>query len=506
MIAITILPYETQFVRAVKRKNKIKIVNSYSELDPILDAIRDGDYDSIYSVLQEVVELTKNKNEEYFIVIPDTEFQIGTEDYAEYKNETLENNIDFLRVNDIKADEKYFSFPMQMKTSSQWLRSYYAIDKSKIDILIKVAKDLNMVIKNIEPLSIAYMRYLRMGSDQVYFLEFNNDFMELIFFNPISGMYKFQIENISLEDAKRANKNEIHEILDKEIEVAHSYFLNTIHYVNPNQKIVVVASPDIQNKLAYPSKENEFIKINLVHMDDIVEKNEPEFAIGIGSLLQSLSVTNESDFYNLFKHTYILNTNLLPNSFIKQNTLLQDSNTIKRKAKIIAIALACLSVFEMGATVNFNSVSIPDKLQSDFDIANAKIKALENEKKTIEDANATNEHPVEILSNLLAQKPDNQAVGFTDFEISAQEGKRQTDWIKLGLISNDSLQIKEYVDRLSTNEMFGTVNVSSIDNNQNGAKAAEITILRPGQEEQQAKSKAKLANENKDKEKTNEAK
>ena len=75
MIAITLLPFETQYVRAKEHKEKLKIVKTSDDFNPMLEAFRNNNYEYLFDTLKDIVTFTKNKSEEYYFIIPDTEFE-----------------------------------------------------------------------------------------------------------------------------------------------------------------------------------------------------------------------------------------------------------------------------------------------------------------------------------------------------------------------------------------------------------------------------------------------
>ena len=67
-----------------------------------------------------------------------------------------------------------------MKTNDKWLKTYYTISKQNIDTLLKVAEDLDIVVKTIEPLSIALFRYMNNWQNETYIIEINKDKSDLV--------------------------------------------------------------------------------------------------------------------------------------------------------------------------------------------------------------------------------------------------------------------------------------------------------------------------------------
>lgn len=488
MIVLTLLPFETQCVKAVKRKNKIKVINTFEDFDSIVDALKENDIESVINVLREVINFTKGKREEFYFVLPDTFFQISSEHYEDYRVENQSSYMDFLRSNDIDVAGSYFSLPAQMKTADEWYKTYFVIDKNIIDVLIQATKQLNIVVKAIEPASISIMRYLNIWQTQTYILTISREATDVVFYTPLVGFFKFQLD-LSGEELKNADTREIQDALEKALNKVDIYFYQKLNgYVNPSGNIYIIAPEALKQKILRIN-EKKYVVVNSVNNSAYVENDDNYFAIGIGSFLQLI---NDENFYQLPPCFYMENANILPNNLLNQNNIIQTKMIVQKQSKLIAAGLITLIAFQIGAIAHFSSITIPDKIKNDFEIANAKIKSLETEEKTISTAAAENENPMEILSNLLQVKPQNDDLGFTELTVMASEAKKNNDWIKINLISDDSLKIREYVTRLQDNPMFGPINVNEINNNANGAKTAEITINKPNvTKSKDAKNKSK---------------
>lgn len=499
MISLVLLPYETQYIRATRnKKNKLKIVKTSNDFNPILEAFRTNNYEFLYETLKEIVDFTKNKSEEYYFVIPDTEFNdINTATYSEYKFENEENDLDFLKQNGVDIKNNYYCFPTQMKTNDEWLKTYYTISKKNIDTLLEVSKELKMIIKSIEPLSVSLFRYLNKWDKETYILEINNKKSDLIFFSPIFGFYKYQL-NIDFASSFYYAHNDITENINTNLEFIDNYFAKKLKgFMNADNNIIIIASEREKQLIQYTAPTNKsYIKTLSTNHADLIINNNNYFAYGIGSLLQILNEGFDLFFYKTLDCLFVKDSNILPKDFVSDISLIQEKYNIQTKSRLLGSILLGFIILQIGAILHFSSIDIPEKLQDDYSLANKEIKTLEQQEKIINQTSSLKEKPLEILSMLLREKPSNSNLGFTKLDlISPTEKSKNNDWIKLGLISNDSLIIKEYVTKLTDNKNFGTINVTSIDNNAQGAKVAEISILKPGQE---LKSKSNVNKDNKE--------
>lgn len=486
MIVLTLLPFETQCVKVIRRRDKIKVINAYEDFDPIIDALEDGDSEAIINVLRDIISVTKGKREDFYFVLPDTLFQINSEHYEDYKLENKTSYTDFLRSNDIDTENSYFSLPSQMKTNDEWYKSYFVINKKIIDNLILATQSLNLMVKAVEPASIAVMRYLNCWQTQAYILTITKETTDAVFYTPLVGFFKFQLD-ISGEELKNSDGEEIREIFINALKKMDIYFYQKLKgYVNPNGNVYIIAPEALKRKISRLDENKKIVNTDI--QNSYIENGDSYFAIGIGSALKLISDMKE-DFYQLPPCFYLQNANLMPDSLLNQNNVIQTKILINRQSKIITAVLIVLVMFQIGAIFNFNSVTIPDEIQSDFNVANAKIKSLEKEEKTISAASEENEKPIDILSNVLIMKPQNKDLGFTQFTITSPKVKTNVDWIKINLISDDSLKIREYVTKLQNNPMFGKINVTEINNNANGAKTAKITIAKPDTKNNNKKDK-----------------
>lgn len=108
-----------------------------------------------------------------------------------------------------------------MKTNDKWLKTYYTISKQNIDTLLKVAEDLDIVVKTIEPLSIALFRYMNNWQNETYIIEINKDKSDLVFYSPIFGFYKYQL---SLNMNNFNNDTNLVENINEDLKYADNYF------------------------------------------------------------------------------------------------------------------------------------------------------------------------------------------------------------------------------------------------------------------------------------------
>ena len=168
MIAITIFEDTTQIVVSKKVKNKLEI-KSLISYKSIYEAYINKDVNALTMYLDEIVSLTKSKTDIYFI-LPDDKFNI---DYFYYPtNSEKQKDIDkFLQTNNIDTDKYYYSLPFNLKSTTFSWKTVYSIEKTYIDSLLQASKNVNLLIKSIEPLSFCAIRYKNTFQQETYIFE-----------------------------------------------------------------------------------------------------------------------------------------------------------------------------------------------------------------------------------------------------------------------------------------------------------------------------------------------
>lgn len=124
-----------------------------------------------------------------------------------------------------------------------------------------------------------------------------------------------------------------------------------------------------------------------------------------------------------------------------------------------------------------STITIPDSLKSNFDYANKQIISLKKENEIIQNVKKQTEPIQPILSDILANKPDNNTLGFTKLSINNSQDDKNNDWIKIDLVANEPMKIQEFSSNLNS-DRFKNIMLTKIDNTVDGINSAEISILK----------------------------
>ena len=136
-----------------------------------------------------------------------------------------------------------------MKTNDKWLKTYYTISKQNIDTLLKVAEDLDIVVKTIEPLSIALFRYMNNWQNETYIIELIRINQTWYFILLFLAFYKYQL---SLNMNNFNNDANLVENINEDLKYADNYFSKKLdNYLNANQDIILIMSERNKRSLNY---------------------------------------------------------------------------------------------------------------------------------------------------------------------------------------------------------------------------------------------------------------
>ncbi|WP_287763214.1 hypothetical protein [Megamonas sp.] len=470
MLAITIFEDTTQIVVGKKIKNKLEI-KSLISYKSIYEAYINKDVNSLTMYLDEIVSLTKSKTDIYFI-LPDDKFNV---DYFYYPtNSEKQKDIDkFLQTNNIDTNKYYYSLPFNLKSTTFSWKTVYSIEKTYIDSLLQASKNVNLLIKSIEPLSFCAIRYKNTFQQETYIFEIYKYSASIVMYSPLAGLFKMNLsKEYTIDNLKTKNSSMM---LSDALLQANAVAKNKFKAITGNADIHILSTKENISKLTFASTdENARIYKMRPNSNLIVKKyNQIEidtYYIGIGSLLQELEPPR-------LKYIKINSANILPEIVKESTKLIELEQNIKKTSKIALFIFTFIIGIQAAYLYYLNTIAIPDKLQLDFDYANKQIITLKKEDSIIQSVKKQTEPIQPILSEILISKPDNNTLGFTKLSINNSQNDKNNDWIKIDLVATEPMKIQEFSSNLNS-DRFKNIMLTKIDNTVENINSAEISITK----------------------------
>lgn len=470
MLAITIFEDTTQIVVGKKIKNKLEI-KSLISYKSIYEAYINKDVNSLTMYFDEIVSLTKCKTDIYFI-LPDAVFNIN---YFYYPtNSEKQKDIDkFLQTNNIDTNKYYYSLPFNLKSTTFSWKTVYSIEKTYIDSLLQASKNVNLLIKSIEPLSFCAIRYKNTFQQETYIFEIYKYGASIVMYSPLAGLFKMNLsKEYTIDNLKTKNSSMM---LSDALLQANAVAKNKFKAITGNADIHILSTKENISKLTFASTdENARIYKMRPNSNLIVKKyNQIEidtYYIGIGSLLQELEPPR-------LKYIKINSANILPEIVKESTKLIELEQNIKKTSKIALFIFTFIIGIQAAYLYYLNTIAIPDKLQLDFDYANKQIITLKKEDSIIQSVKKQTEPIQPILSEILISKPDNNTLGFTKLSINNSQNDKNNDWIKIDLVATEPMKIQEFSSNLNS-DRFKNIMLTKIDNTVENINSAEISITK----------------------------
>ena len=139
----------------------------------------------------------------------------------------------------------------------------------------------------------------------------------------------------------------------------------------------------------------------------------------------------------------------------------------KKKA---AIAAAAIFLAETGLIFYYGSVSVPDNLANEYQLAEPQMPLVDTEIDRINLQATEHQYPVEVLSALLSVKPQDCA-----FKTITIGDYINGDWIRLSIQSSNPASIQSYADSLAANDFFKEISLTDLKAGA-GIATADIVI------------------------------
>lgn len=472
LIGIYMHPDGTQIIQAKLKKNKIMEVSLAQCIEPYLQSLKDYDVNFLKEMFENIKSLTKTFYEEFYIVLPDTMFL--SIDCADFTND--DEYLSMIRERlQMEEDAIYTAFPIDCNTGVRNKRTSYVIKCDFVDALIQAAKESDVALVSVEPASFSYLRAVSSWREEHVMLEIYEDEATIVSFSPVAGLFRLDMPEISAHELSK-NAVQANELISRALAQHDLVAERTFETLNVNIPIEILddfddirAIPVLKDRLKDKKCFPKEIVQNLINKEE-----EPAWMIPLGTIMQVYA--DEDPLYETTpEFLHLQPANILP-AKVKLDSRFQRIKKIAKKYSRIAImCLIGISLVELVGVIYYGNIEIPDKLQADYDQAQAKIKDIDAEINLVKTAKAEHEYPMEALTELITQKP--QALGFRSIAIGSggQSKEDKSKWVECVVQTADPLVFRDYANVLSVDEMFKGVNINQISSNA-GVKIATIYI------------------------------
>lgn len=415
--------------------------------------------------------------EEIYIVLPDLLFNLV--DCFDYTNEEeIYNTIRERTGMDI--NDLYISMPLDTQPSLPAKKTIYAIEKKYIDLFIRASEESNITLTSIEPASMSFIRCLANWSLDQPIVEMFPKQATIVSYSPVGGMFKTDAANLSQEHLATYTSLE-----EADNEVKSAYAQNnfaaskTFRAMRPDAEYIVLSEyiPILQ----IPAIKENLPKETMKFPDFIDSKlnisEQIHWMSVVGTLLQEYK-REEALYDNAPSFLQITTANLLP---AEAQTMARHKQWKQITTKVCRMAILILSIIliaEFAGICYFNSIKIPDVLQSDYNQAKNNNELLEKEMQIIKEAKINDQKVLEGFSSLLKVKPD--GAGFINVTIGKIDlkSKKNDKWIQLNVVAKDQMIFQDFQSALMENKDFSGVIINSINADHNKIQTANITIGR----------------------------
>lgn len=477
MIAVYLTEEWTQVVRANIRRGKFNIVSG-AYLDPYLQDLLRSDVGQITELFREVQSLTKTKDDEVYVILPDYVFRkIGC--YNDAENLEIEIKDDL----HVPIETCSLSYPITIDKKTLKKKTVCALDRSYIDVLISSAKQMKMPLVSIEPAGFVFLKSTRKWEKEQMALFISEKTASILSYSPLGGMFVRRLgQNLSY--AKEHNNVDILNVVMNEILANADYAnKNEFRLANKNVPVYIVAD-NFGEYFKLPSLQQRYadLPINNGLIDDVSDDEYREFLIPITALYESYLPTTISSSRLPFMG--ISSANVIPQDVSKSSRRVMLRKAIKRWAQVAMVAGVSVVGVEVAGSIYFSSITVPENLQRDYSIAQEKQADLNNELERINQRNSEDENIMTGLRSIISSKPE--TVGFTEVEvgqkgISPDDPKRFKNWIHFTAKTKDPMVIQDYISRLSENPLFNSVVVEEISSDNlrsDSVKRAKLVVGR----------------------------
>lgn len=430
----------------------------------------------------EVSQLTKIRNEEIYIVLPDFLFDVidCVPDHGEKDIEKIVSQ----RISDLTnkgIEQFYYSVPIKSKPADEQFITIYAIDRRIIQRIIDAAADENITLTSVEPASVSFLRCQANFTEETFILESFKNHAVMLSFSILGGVFGIDIPDLAenrlfYEPHEDAESDLLSAIVQQDM-LADNLFPS----LNFNIPYAVLSENRKRYKDFAPMAER---LAEDIHFPSFVEANgisELEWMPVIGTMMQKYKEIDEIYFD---KPSYLVfgSANVLPKQIQTTAKLQQVKQSFKNVCRGLLATGTILLAAEVFGILYFGSAEIPNGLQADYKDAKSRIDTVNTEIKVIKEASEVDANPVEGFTAMQNFRPENlfyTKMTIGDRQKGAQNKKKP--WITTEMVAPDPLLFQEFISSLSDADTFSSVSLTQINSNtMSGFKTATVVLKKGG--------------------------
>ena len=141
--------------------------------------------------------------------------------------------------------------PFNLKSTTFSWKTVYSIEKTYIDSLLQASKNVNLLIKSIEPLSFCAIRYKNTFQQETYIFEIYKYGASIVMYSPLAGLFKMNLsKEYTIDNLKTKNSSMM---LSDALLQANAVAKNKFKAITGNADIHVFSTKENVSRLAFAS-------------------------------------------------------------------------------------------------------------------------------------------------------------------------------------------------------------------------------------------------------------
>ncbi len=493
MISIYFRESDTLLAKGKLVKNhKLKLIDVSSSSSTYLDLLLESELSEIQRErLQEFfseIRQTSGGNDGIFIVLPDYAFK--TIECVETSSvEELPSRIEMLSGE--KIDNLYWKAPITcMPSPTQKRYTVYAIDRYVIQNIVDLAGEAGLKITSVEPFSLAFFRAYGVFQEERVFFEVTKTRGVLVSYSPIGGFFKMEVPRLPID--RLALENEPEKVFFEALQVHDAMAYKTFSAANENIPIFIQSEAGggiVEHSTVIGDRNKKAKEMFRLYSEPIIfaEYIESDISMDIqvdwmanaGTFLQDIPSDTLLELASCPGNLRIIMSsgNLLPEDVVINSKFWHWQNRMFKTLRVAIVLLALAAVGEFAAYLFFSSISVPESLLQEYEVAKKESDRLDSEFKMLKQAEQDNQHPVEAFLEILKYKPS--SCRFLEAKFGSQGKPNDDKWITLRAVAKEPVAFQDFISEVSKSEMFKHVRLENLDDQSSvGQKTAEYSIAK----------------------------
>lgn len=473
MIAVYLSPDRTQILRAKFKKSKLT-ASAAAILPPYVEAVESCDVHQLSELFYEIKKKTA-ANEELYFVLPDHLF-VRIDCFNYFTKDRLHEEIE--KSIKMKLEDVYVSFPITVQTGTIHKKTACILEKNIIETLAHAAKEAGFSLASIEPASMAYLRGIGDWAKEKIVLFLYEKEANLLSYSPISGYYTYTLDEDISPEALQEDEETVNQLVREILIKTDDINQGTFGIANPDIIEIHLVTESAEQYASLQAISGRMKKFGGFSADTDLELHEQEeWAVPVGALFQCLDPIDSGIYDSAADFMHISSASVLPETFRKQSRFEQLKKAAKKYSRWAIVIGGLLLIAELGAILYYSSIEIPDSLQKEYTHAQKSLDSVKNELKIIEQYKKEEQHPLEALTKLIANKPKD--LGFTSIQIGEKNTgnkNQKMPWVTFTVKTSDPVVLQTFTEKLSEEKLFEGVRINQISSDKNNVKSANISL------------------------------